>query len=101
MEENILQLEKSQAMDAFLKEHKISKYIRKNITIDYPSVLQANVIPVIKQENNVIIQYTPPSGIKLTYLLPLLTMAIKRKSKGNPSNFTRLILKFRTERRRQ
>ncbi len=71
-------------MKDFLKEHKVSKYIRNNVNIDYPTVLQKNVIPVImdKKSGPVIIQYTPPSGIKLTYLFPLLSRAIKDKTKG-------------------
>lgn len=82
MEENILQLEKSQKMDEFLKENHIHKYLRSNVQIDFPSVLQANAIPIVRDENNVIIQYTPPAGIKLTFLLPLLTRAIKAKAHG-------------------
>ena len=45
-------------------------------------MLQANGIPIVRDESNVIIQYTPPAGIKLTYMLPLLTRAIKIKAKG-------------------
>lgn len=81
MEETVLQLEKSQAMTTFMKTNKVSKYLRESIQIDYPSVLQANGIPIIRDEDNVIIQYTSPAGIKLTYLLPLLTREIKLKSK--------------------
>ena len=77
MEEQILQLEKSKRMDKFMKECKISKYLRDSVNIDFPSVLQSNVIPLIKDEDNLIIHYTPPAGVKLTYMLPLLTRAIK------------------------
>lgn len=80
MEEQIIQFEKSKRMDDFLKEHKISKYIRQNVGIDFPSVLQFNAIPIIKNEKNVIIHYSPPAGVKLTYLLPMLTRAIKIKA---------------------
>ncbi|CAI2360978.1 unnamed protein product [Moneuplotes crassus] len=77
-----IELEKSEPMKDFLKAHKISKYIRKNVSIDYPTILQKNVIPVITtpSTSSVIIQYTPPAGIKLTYLFPLLTRAIKDKA---------------------
>ena len=67
MEEQAIQFEKSKQMDDFLKDWKISKYIRKNVSADFPSVLQFNGIPIIKEEKNVIIHYSPPAGIKLTY----------------------------------
>lgn len=82
MEGPIIQLDKSKIMDSFLKEQKVSKYLRKNITIDYPSVLQVNAIPIVKKENNIVIHYTPPAGVKLTYMLPMLTRMIKIKSQG-------------------
>lgn len=82
MEGPIIQLDKSKPMNEFLKEQKISKYLRKNIRIDFPSVLQLNAMPIIKNESNIVIHYTPPAGIKLTYMLPILTRAIKTKSKG-------------------
>jgi len=83
MEDSILQLEKTKKMEDFLKENKISKYLRENMSIDYPSILQANAIPIIKSEDNVIIQYTPPAGVKLTCLLPLLSRGIKAKAKAS------------------
>lgn len=82
MEDQPIQLEKSKDMSAFMKENKIIKFLRKNVNIDYASVLQANGIPIIRDESNVIVHYTSPAGIKLTYMLPLLTRAIKIKSKG-------------------
>jgi hypothetical protein len=83
MEESILQLEKSKRMKDFLKDQKISKYLRMNMNIDFPSVLQYNAIPILNTENSVIIQYTPPAGVKLTVLLPLLNRTIKAKAKSN------------------
>jgi hypothetical protein len=83
MEGPTIQLDKSKIMNDFLKEQKMSKYLRKNIKIDFPSVLQLNAIPIVKSENNIVIHYTPPSGVKLTYMLPMLTRAVKIKAKGN------------------
>lgn len=89
MEETVLQLEKSTKMSEFLKEHKISKHLRSNINIEFPSVLQANAIPILKEEDSVVLQYTPPAGVKLTYLLPLLTRAIKAKAAGKYTNLSK------------
>lgn len=85
--QNSLQFEKSSSMADFLKEAKVAKGLRKNCQIDYPTVLQKNVIPVLKDKEAgpVIIQYTPPAGIKLTYLLPLLSKSIKEKRKVEKS----------------
>ena len=82
MEGPIIQLDKSRVMNEFLKEQKISKYLRSNIKIDYPSVLQLNAIPIYKDENNIVIHYTPPAGIKLSYMLPMLSRTVKIKAKG-------------------
>ena len=45
----------------------------------YPSVLQSAAIPVLKknEKNSVIIKYSEMSGIKLTYLLPIMNQQIK------------------------
>ena len=45
----------------------------------YPSVLQSAAIPVLKKDekNSVIIKYSEMSGIKLTYLLPIMNQQIK------------------------
>ena len=82
MEGPIIQLDKSRVMKEFLKEQKISKYLRSNIKIDYPSVLQLNAIPIYKDEKNIVIHYTPPAGIKLSYMLPMLSRTVKIKAKG-------------------
>lgn len=94
MEESILQLEKSKRMNEFLKDQKISKFLRKNMNIDFPSVLQYNAIPILKTENNVIIQYTPPAGVTLTVLLPLLNRTIKAKAKSNQEPGSKSISKL-------
>ena len=82
MDTPTIQLDKSKVMADFLKEQKVSKYLRKNIHIDFPSVLQLNAMPIVKAENNIVIHYTPPAGVKLTYMLPMLTRAVKVKAKG-------------------
>jgi len=45
----------------------------------YPSVLQSAAIPVLKknEKNSVIIKYSEMSGVKLTYVLPMINQQIK------------------------
>ena len=78
-------LDTSNNMQAFLKEHKLLNELAKGVmsmkTFIYPSVLQKEAIPVLKKKNNsnnyVIIRYSTMSGIKLTVLLPLINQLIR------------------------
>jgi hypothetical protein len=70
-------IDKSQNIQAFLKG-KVLKELSKGVaTLNgyvYPSVLQSAAIPVLKknEKNSIIIKYSEMSGIKLTYLLPIM-----------------------------
>ena len=75
-------IDKSQNIQAFLKG-KVLKELSKGVaTLNgyvYPSVLQSAAIPVLKknEKNSIIIKYSEMSGIKLTYLLPIMNQQIK------------------------
>ena len=75
-------IDKSQNIQAFLKG-KVLKELGKGVAgmngYIYPSVLQSAAIPVLKknEKNSVIIKYSEMSGIKLTYLLPIMNQQIK------------------------
>jgi len=83
-------IDKSQNIQAFLKG-KVLKELGKGVaTLNgyvYPSVLQSAAIPVLKknEKNSVIIKYSEMSGIKLTYLLPIMNQQIK-EAVGNDNN---------------
>ena len=70
-------IDKSQSTQSFLKG-KVLKELAKGVagmqSYIYPSVLQSAAIPVLKKNDkkNVVIKYSEMSGIKLTYLLPII-----------------------------
>ena len=64
-------------MQSFLKGKVLKELVKGVATLNgyiYPSVLQNAAIPVLKKNENksVIIKYSEMSGIKLTYLLPII-----------------------------
>ena len=69
-------------MQAFLKGKVLKELIKGVASMQafvYPSVLQSAAIPVLKknEKNSVIIKYSEMSGVKLTYLLPVVNQQIK------------------------
>lgn len=85
-------LDRNQTMLKFLQEQKILNDLTKGVqslkTVIYPSILQVpnfhfmfqkEAIPVLKKHQNktVIIKYSPMSGVKLTFLLPLLNHLLR------------------------
>jgi hypothetical protein len=71
-------------MLTFLKSLKILAELNKGVQsmkhFVYPSILQKQAIPVIKQAQtkNVIVYYQELTGIKLTVMLPILNAQIRQ-----------------------
>jgi superfamily II DNA/RNA helicase len=71
-------------MLAFLKSLKILAELNKGVQsmkhFVYPSILQKQAIPAIKQAQtkNIIIYYQELTGIKLTVMLPVLNAQIRQ-----------------------
>jgi hypothetical protein len=84
-------LDTSHSMQSFLKaDAKVILELSKGVAalkhFVYPSVLQKEAIPVLRQKKknaNVIIRYSAMSGIKLTVLLPTVNQLL-REIVANP-----------------
>jgi len=76
-------LDRDSSMLQFLKSLKFVSELNKGVqslkTFVYPSVLQKQAMPAIKQAPtpNIIINYQELAGIKLTFLLPLLNNLLR------------------------
>jgi hypothetical protein len=78
-------------MPVFLKQQRIVTELAKGVAsmkqFIYPSILQKQAIPAIKQSqtNNVILHYQELSGVKLTVFLPILDDLLKTAIKNSVS----------------
>ena len=78
----VANIDKSQSLQIWLK-NKFLKELLKGVSAMkqyiYPSVLQKECLMVLKKSDskNVIIRYSPMSGIKLTLFLPIVNHQIK------------------------
>ena len=76
-------LDRETSMLQFLKSLKFVSELNKGVqslkTYVYPSVLQKQAMPAIKQAPtpNIVINYQEMAGIKLTFLLPLLNNLLR------------------------
>ena len=76
-------LDRTDAMAVFLKQLKIVSELNKGVKsmkrYVYPSILQKQAIPAIKSSDskNVIVHYQEFTGVKLTFLLPVVDHLLK------------------------
>lgn len=80
---SVANLDKTESMLTFLKSLKfvqeLSKGVQSMKQFVYPSILQKQGIPAIKNAKtaNICLQYQELSGVKLTYMLPMLNQQLR------------------------
>ena len=79
MDNLVPKTDKSATYAELLKASHITKHLLKSIDVKNPTLLQKAAIPLILENQNCVLQYSSPAGVKLSYLIPLIHKALEGK----------------------